>query len=198
MGRQGYIVHTRRPIAPGRIQESSGKLEGWPACFSLCRGRVRAAQLGDRCPQSTHHKRVPILGLLPGFLVFPGQPFQGGLHQRPRGRVLVSAQAVGRGDRRQAHARGGHRLALRLHQGLQVTADVGRACQQAGAPVLETPAGEVLPAGGVGPPSVGEPAAGLRPGVARTLTPTGEVGAPSDASGGSAGVPRSPFQLRLS
>ena len=66
-------------------------------------GRVRAAQLGDRRPQSARHKRVRILGqslasqplgLLPGFPVFSGQPLHGGLHQRPRGRVPVSAQTV--------------------------------------------------------------------------------------------------------
>ena len=117
---------------------------------------------------------MPILGLLPGFLRIPW----------PAVSRWPSPAAAWSGPR--VRPGGGHRL----HQGLQVTADVGRACQQAGAPVLETPAGEVLPAGDVGPPSVGEPAAGLRPGVARTLTPAGEVGAPSDASGGNAGVPR--------
>ena len=45
--------------------ESSEKLEGRPACFALCRGRVRAAQLRDRRPQSARHKRVRILGQSP-------------------------------------------------------------------------------------------------------------------------------------
>ena len=84
-------------------------------------------------------------------------------------RVLVSAQAVGSGDRRQAHARGGQCLAFRFHQVLQVAPDVGRVCRHAGAAVLEAPSGEVFSPGDVGAPGVGGPAASLRPGVGQDV-----------------------------
>ena len=46
-------------------------------------------------------------------------------------------------------------VAVVFHQMLQVTTDVGRHCRQARAPVIESPAGEIPPAGDVGAPGVG-------------------------------------------
>ena len=60
-------------------------------------------------------------------------------------------------------------LSLRPHQVLQVPADVGRGRRQAGATVLKASAGEVVPAGDVGPPGVGGPAARLRPGLGQDV-----------------------------
>ena len=45
-------------------------------------------------PSNPNIKRSPLACFL-GFPYSLGQPFHGGLHQRPRGRVRVSAQAVG-------------------------------------------------------------------------------------------------------
>ena len=100
-----------------------------------------------------------------------GQALQRGLDQRPRRRVRVSPQAVRRSVRHQAGARGGHHPAVGLHQVIPVTADAGRSCRQASAPVLQASAGEVPPVGNVGALGVGDqPAqssqgAGMRPQV---------------------------------
>ena len=75
---------------------------------------------------------------------------------RPRVRVRVSAQAVRRGVRHQAGARGGHHPAVDLHQVIPVTADVGRSCRQASAPVLQASAGEVPTVGNVSALGVGD------------------------------------------
>ena len=94
--------------------------------------------------------------LLPGFPVLPSQPLERRFHRGVRHRVLILAQAVGRDDRRQAEPVGGQRLPLRLHQVLQVAANVGRRCRQARAAVVDAPAGEIIPAGNVGPAGVGD------------------------------------------
>ena len=56
--------------------------------------------------------------------------------------------------------------------------------------MLEAPAGEVIQVGDIGPPGVGAQLRASALASARTLTPAGEVGAPSGGVGRSAGVPQ--------
>ena len=150
------------------LQES--QVNQGPLCrLGLCLLAPALALMGSLDPRCRFHRcqglRGKSLRLLARLAVLPGQTLERCFHQGIRRRVWVFAQAVCRCDRRQPEAGGGQRPALLFHQVLQVTADVGRSCRQARTPVLEAPAGEVVPAGYIGLSGVGRPSARLGPGT---------------------------------